>query len=70
MVRLLSKISDSQKSYRFYKFMLGLKSFADKTFYHLRNKYIHDVLLTNKGRPSASMMLFGKITYISVPNVS
>lgn len=37
---------DLQKSYRFYKFMLALKSFAEETFYHLKNKYIRDVLLT------------------------
>lgn len=61
---------DLQKSYRFYKFMLGLKSFAEETFYYLKNKYIHDVLLTKKGRPSASMILLYKVMYISVSNVS
>ena len=50
--------------------MLGLKRFVDQTFYHVRKKYIHDVLLTKKGRPSASMMLLGKVTCISVLNVS
>ena len=57
------------KKVKFYKSMLGLNSFTDGTFYHLRNNYIHNILLTKKGRPSTSTMPFNKVTYICVLNV-
>ena len=34
------------------KFMLDQKSFTDKTFHHLNNKYIHVISLTEKAGPA------------------